>query len=76
MKTACKILLALTLICTMPGCCSWCGRGCDLCSMTAPGCGNCPVAAAATPKMGLTRPFGPPPDMLAGEMTPPQVTMR
>jgi len=73
MKTACKVLLALTLISAVPGCCSWCGRGCDICQMAAPGCGNCPVAAATTPKMGM---IVSQPVTLAGDMTPPQVTMR
>jgi hypothetical protein len=73
MKTTCKVLVALTLICAVPGCCCWCGRGCDTCQTTAPGWGNCPVAAVTTPKMGMivSQPF-----TLAGEMTPPQITMR
>jgi hypothetical protein len=73
MKTTCKVLVALTLICALPGCCSCCGRGCDICQRMVPSWGNCPVAAATTPKMGV---IVSQPGTLADEMMPPQIAMR
>lgn len=76
MKTAWKVVLGLTLICVVSGCCSWCGQGTSVCRTTAPGWDTCPTPTATAPSMSVTRPIVPQTTTLAGTMTPPQVTMR
>ena len=74
MKTAWKLLLGLTVLLAANGCCSWCGQGCNVCRTTAPAWGAYPAATA--PAMSMSRPVLPETATLAGNLTPPQVTMR